>query len=93
MKELFLKKFDNKEKFTEEELRELIFGGYEVDLIVGENLRWNRYVTSIIEINDRFFAIEWSQGLTELQLNEFDEQPYEVKMIEKQIIVKDWQKL
>lgn len=36
-------------------------------------------VTSIIALQDKYFAIKWQQGLTERQPDYYDEQPYEVK--------------
>lgn len=59
----------------------------------GELCRWDRPVTSICQIGDRYFQVCWSQGLTEYQEDYFDEShPIEVVLHEyqKTITVKEW---
>ncbi|SCG88005.1 Uncharacterised protein [uncultured Clostridium sp.] len=81
----------NKEdEFTEEELTEMLWNLKEVDREEGEDLRWVKPVTSIFELCGRFFAIDWYEGLTEYQSNEFYDQPYEVTKRTKQITVTEW---
>lgn len=66
---------------------------YECDVIgteYGENRRWTRSARSIIKIEDKLFCIEWEEGLTECQINYFDEQPYEVKEVIETVIVKNY---
>lgn len=87
--ELMLKKIDNHEKLTEEELEELVWS-YQIERIYGADHRWDKEVCSIINICDRTFAIDWRKGLTEMQDNIFDNQPYEVKSIEKVVVTKEW---
>jgi len=41
--------------------------------------RWHRNVRSVILLEDKYYCIDWQQGLTELQCNEFPNQPYEVE--------------
>ena len=87
-----LQKIDSGERLSEEELQSLVFEGNEVSTKKGENRRWSRTVDTVIELNGRFFMIEWDEGLTECQENEFYEQPYEVtpREYEKTITVTDW---
>lgn len=81
----------NKEdEFTEKELTEILWKLKEVDREEGEDLRWVKPVTSIFELCERFFAIDWYEGLTEYQSNEFYDQPYEVTKHTKQITVTEW---
>lgn len=89
--EIILQKIDNKEDLTERELSELVFE-YAIDTKKGDNRRWSRTVTTIIEIMGRTFKIIWEEGLTEYQENEFYDQPYEVELkeYEKTITVKEW---
>lgn len=89
--EIMLQKIDNKEALTEKELRELVFGN-EVETENGDNRRWSRTNTTIIELKGRFFSIDWEQGLTEYQENEFNNQPIEVekKTYPKTIMVTEW---
>lgn len=61
-----------------------------VDEISGDDLRWVKPMTSIIKIRDKYFAIDWFKGLTEYQENEIDDQPYEVKKVEKMVPVTEW---
>lgn len=74
----FLKKYDSKQEFTDSELNDLVWEMEEVETKYGENRRWYRKVTTIFKVEDRYFAVEWDEGLTELQENEFYKQPYEV---------------
>lgn len=81
----------NKEdELTEKELTEILWKLKEVDREEGEDLRWVKPVTSIFELCGRFFAIDWYEGLTEYQSNEFYDQPYEVTKHTKQITVTEW---
>lgn len=89
--ELMLKKIDSGENLTEKELKTLAFE-YEIDRTYGENRRWTRMVESIVKLGERFFCVNWEEGLTECQENEFYKQPYEVKehTYKKTIVVTEW---
>lgn len=89
----FLTKYDNGEEFTEEELSDFIWEFVEVDTQYGENHRWNRPATTIFRVEDRLFALDWWQGLTELQENEFYDQPYEVKEVKKMIEITEYERV
>lgn len=83
-------KIYNGEHLTRAELENAV---YECDVInteYGENRRWTRSARSIIKIEDKLFCIEWEEGLTECQINYFDEQPYEVKEVIETVIVKNY---
>ena len=90
--EYILNKIDSNEKLDENELHSLLWEFDEVETIRGENRRWSRSVRSIVKIGERYFALDWEQGLTECQDNEFDNQPIEVEKKEypKTIIVTEW---
>ena len=70
-------------KLTEEELVNIVYGEFEgveiIDFITGENNRWTRSVTTIFKYKGKLYALDWEQGLTEYQDNEFYYQPYEVE--------------
>ena len=53
----------------------------------GENGRWNRNNLSVIDLEGTLYAIEWSEGLTESQENEFYTQPYKVELEKRDIVV------
>lgn len=74
--ELMLKKIDNDEPLSEEELSDL--RDYSIQSEYGENRRWQRSVHDVIELCGRYFALDWDEGLTELQEDSFFKQPYEV---------------
>ena len=98
----FMKRYDNKETFTEYELHDLFWGDYDKDVNVlveeedsfcDEPDRWNYTKTIIYRFveNDtiRYFAFYGWLGNTELQENYFDIQPEEVKPIK--ITTTDWE--
>lgn len=74
----FLTRFDNQEKFSERELSDLRWEFKEIETNYGDNRRWTRSATTIFQIGERYFALDWEEGLTESQENEFWDQPYEV---------------
>lgn len=88
--EIMVKKITDGEKLTEKELSAI--RDFEIDREEGENRRWTRTVTSILQMCDRYFALEWEEGLTECQENEFYNQPYEVmkKTYEKTVTITEW---
>ena len=92
--EIIVNKIDNKEKLTREELSEIIFD-YEIETEYGENRRCTRSASTVVKLCNRFFMIDWEEGLTESQENEYYNQPYEVKKhtYEKTITVTEWLKV
>lgn len=73
----FLEAFDSGYHFSEADLEELVFES-SCEEIMGEEGRWYRNVTSILKFDGRVFCINWQEGLTEMQPNDFWEQPKEV---------------
>jgi len=90
---MYITKIENHIPLTEEELGTLVLF-YSIEKEYGEDHRWQREVTSIVQLGERYFAVEWYQGLTEMQENDFFDQPYEVELkeYEKTITVKEWVK-
>lgn len=80
-------------KLTKGELCELT--EFEVDEIKGSDRRWTRSIKTICQLGNRYFALEWEQGLTENQENQFDNQPYEVELKEEVITktIKKWNRV
>lgn len=70
-------------ELTEFELSHIAYDDFEgaeiIDNIIGENNRWTRSMTTIFKYEDKLYALNWEQGLTEYQCNEFYCQPYEVE--------------
>lgn len=88
--EVMLGKIDKGETLTVEELRELVFEYEHETTNVGDKLRWTQPKRTIVKLDDRYFRINWQEALTEMQENEFDNQPVEVEQYEKVIVVKEW---
>jgi hypothetical protein len=86
-----LNKIDNGVDLTKSELSYLVFD-YEEDTEEGENRRWSRSNETICKLGDRYFSVIWEEGLTEMQDNEFYNQPIEVKKETKRktITVTNW---
>ena len=88
----FIDEFDNNQNFDEEDL-DILATECDYKMIEGCDHRWQKEIQSIIKINDRLFAIDWMQGLTESQENSFYNQPYEVIETKKQITITEYKKL
>ena len=89
-----LNKILNKESLSESELQRLLDFELTEERDYGENRRWTRTVYSVISLFNTTFMLEWEQGLTESQENEFYTQPYEVEPFEKEVVmvVKEWKR-
>lgn len=89
--EIMIVKIDTGEELTEDELSKLIWD-FQIETSEGENGRWTRTNTTIILLCGRYFSIEWEEGLTEYQDNQYLSQPVEVTLhtYEKTITVKEW---
>ena len=87
-----LEKIVKGERLTERELSSLVYEGEEVDEIEGEDTRWTRCMTTVINLCGKNVAIDWQKGLTECQENEFYDQPYFVEKKERVVTVVDWVK-
>lgn len=63
-----------------QDLREIPWSFCEEDREAGENRRWSRSITSYFSYEKdgekKYFALDWEEGLTEMQENEFYSQPY-----------------
>ncbi len=81
----FIEAFDSGVEINERTLLAYAYGGVEV--IEGENRRWSRSMTTIIEISGRYFKIYWEEGLTEYQDNSVWDAPIEVNKLEYDKIV------
>lgn len=82
---------DSETKLTTKQLEELL--EYEIAIETGEDRRWSRSNISLLKLGDRHFVLEWEQGLTERQDNEFYSQPVEVgNPTEREIVLRkrDW---
>lgn len=92
----FLKKFDNGDEFTDDELEDLAQGMHEIETVRDEDhledsneIRYTTYFTT----NQRYFAYEWGTWFIGEQAEYFNEQPYEVnppKQGEKIIYYNVW---
>lgn len=78
------------EKLTEEELEYIAYEDVCIEQIDEGSGRWERYMTSIFQVKDQYWALDWAKGLTENQEDYFYQQPYQVKKIEEVKIVHSW---
>lgn len=86
-----LSKIDRGEEFSEYELRHIV-SRYEAECTYGDNGRWLRPAFSICKIGNRYFRIDWFEGLTENQESQYDKQPVEVEgyTVEETVVRKVW---
>jgi hypothetical protein len=80
-----LEKIDSTENLTERELRDLLECELEDERDDYDERRWVMNTYSIIKLGDRFFGLNWDRGLTEMQENEFYQQPEEVLRTEREV--------
>lgn len=80
-------KLESNIPLTESEINDFIWTFEEVYREEGEDRRWFRSILSVHKVNDKLFAVEWEQGLTENQENEFRKQPYEVELKTEEIVI------
>lgn len=74
-------KIARKEDLTEEELKTLVWE-YQVDIQEKDSGRWTKHMRSIVELCGDLYSINFEQGLTECQENEYPYQPVKVKKVE-----------
>lgn len=94
----FIARYNNKEKFSERELKNPFWGyielepddncAWSIDDTSYEPDRWNYLKEVIHEFNGRYFCFFAYLGNTESQKNEFSIQPQEVKPVE--VTVTKW---
>lgn len=80
-------KIINSEKLNEHELEMCAWGevGEYITEEEGDSSRWTKYMSTIFKIGDQMYCIDWEQGLTEYQENEYLKQPYKVRREEKTV--------
>lgn len=93
--EIMVEKIDKGEELTEKELRDMVFTCKQIYEESGENRRWTRSKMTIVELCERYFRVDWEEGLTECQEDEFYEQPVEVvkHTYQKTITVTEWKEV
>lgn len=75
------------QNLTEDEVRTMVFELEQVYEEEGDEGRWERYMTTVVDLLGDHYAIDWSRGLTESQENSFYEQPYRAKVEKKEVII------
>lgn len=90
MEEVLAEKVRAGVPLTESELEDFATQLHAEDEIEGDIGRWDQAITTIIKLNDEFWAIDWQRGLTEYQENYFGDQPRQVRPVEKTIVVREW---
>lgn len=85
--EVIQMKLEKGEKLSMDEVEDIRMYFNEVYKDVGENRRWSRSVTSVYEIGDKLYSVDWDEALTESQENFYYDQPYEVTLEEKEVTI------
>ncbi len=97
-----LKSIKEGKKLADDEVEELayksqhggLFGDNLVEVIKRENQRWFRNMTTILEFNNEFYAIDWGEGLTEFQENCYwSDKAYKVRKTERVITITDYERI
>ena len=83
----FVEAFDSGVEINE---RTLLGYAYGSEVEEGENRRWSRSMTSIVEVKGRYFSIKWENGLTEYQENSCYDQPVELEKVEYDKIIPEY---
>jgi hypothetical protein len=79
-----LRKIDNKENLTKDEIGKLLYDDYSIDSVIIFSDIWFNYKKDIIQLGKRTFRIIWKQRLTEMHESLFASQlPVEVKLVTK----------
>lgn len=75
----------NGEELTKTERKYCAWGevGEYVEEIEGCDHRWTREMQTIFKIGEQYYAIDWMSGLTEMQDNEYWDDPYKVERKEE----------
>lgn len=76
---LFCEMYDNnKPSELEKEFpfNEMVFSDNMVDEESDGSGRWEDFVTTILKMDNRYFAFDWCRGKTEMQDNDFDNSEY-----------------
>lgn len=76
------------ETLAEDEIESMVHNLDEIYEEEGEEGRWDRQMTTVVDLLGDHYAVDWSRGLTESQENSFFEQPYRVKVETKEVMVK-----
>lgn len=88
-----VRKIKDKEQFSEDEMAQMTWRLTELDRQYEDNRRWSRYCTLILLAHGRYIALDYDEGLTEYQENEYYEQPYFVKPMKKMIEVNFYERI
>lgn len=86
IEELAVMKLKKGEKLAEGEISEILWNNEEVYVEEGEDRRWSKSMLTVVKIDEKLYAIEWEKGLTEMQEDEFYEQPYPVNMEKREVV-------
>ena len=73
--EIILKKIENKERLTAEDVELLINDDdFYIETVVIDKYDWTELVNTIIKLGDKYYRVYWQRALTENQENFFEHQ-------------------
>ena len=80
-------KLQDGDYLTEREIEDLRWDYPEVYEEEHDSGRWTAFMTTVVDVNGKNYAINWQRGLTEYQENIYDEQPYECELVEEEVTI------
>lgn len=80
-------KLEDGDYLTEDEIKYLCWEYPCIYEEEGDSGRWSTFMITVVDVNGKFYAINWQRGLTEYQENIYDNQPYECEIIKKEVTV------
>lgn len=80
-------KLQDGDRLTESEIENLRWDYPEVYEEEHDSGRWTAFMTTVVDVNGKKYAIDWQRGLTEYQENIYDEQPYECELVEEEVTI------
>lgn len=80
-------KLQDGDHLTESEIESLCWDYPEVYEEEHDSGRWTTFMTTVVDVNGKNYAINWQRGLTEYQENIYDEQPYECELVEEEVTI------
>lgn len=80
-------KLEDGDYLSEDEIEQLCWDYPCVYQEEGDSGRWTTFITTVVEVNGKNYAINWQRGLTEYQENIFDNQPYECEITKEEVTI------
>lgn len=84
---VLLERLDSGDVLSEEDIKNMVCTMETVKEAIVEQNQWPNEVT-VVKLQDRYFAVEWSSYLSETGDSAYPNQPYEVEELEEKHFVR-----